>query len=50
VSLANGHNGDALALYSDALGERGLRAYRQAVAESAGPRSFAASYFPRING
>jgi len=30
--------------YSDALGERGLRAYRQAVAESASPRSFAARY------
>jgi hypothetical protein len=30
--------------YSDALGERGLRAYRQAVAESASPRYFAARY------
>ncbi len=30
--------------YADALGERGLRAYRQAVAESASPRSFAARY------
>ena len=30
--------------YAHALGERGLRAYRQAVAESASPRSFAARY------
>ncbi len=30
--------------YADALGERGLRAYRQAVAESASPRSFATRY------
>jgi len=30
--------------YADALGEHGLRAYRQAVAESASPRSFAARY------
>ena len=30
--------------YADALGERGLRAYRHAVAESASPRCFAARY------
>ena len=30
--------------YADALGERGLHAYRQAVAEGASPRSFAARY------
>ena len=30
--------------YASALGERGLRAYREAVAESASPRSFAGRY------